>query len=116
MLSKLQATECTPNYIQQAWDTLKWFSSFIEIFSGTAGLCAEVRRHGLLSSVGVDSHVAKRTKSPVLRIHLGEDRGEELLWRILRKTMLRASTWDRPVGRAVVHVRSEEPMVQTQDH
>ena len=27
MLSKLQAAECTPNYIQQAWDTLKWFSS-----------------------------------------------------------------------------------------
>ena len=27
MLSKLQPAECTPNYIQQAWDTLKWFSS-----------------------------------------------------------------------------------------
>ena len=27
MLSKLQAAECTPNYIQRAWDTLKWFSS-----------------------------------------------------------------------------------------
>lgn len=58
---------------------------FIEVFSGTAGLCAEVRRHGLLSSVGVDAHVAKRTKAPVLRIHLGEKHGEELLWRILRQ-------------------------------
>ena len=27
MLSRLQAVECTPNYIQQAWDTLKWFSN-----------------------------------------------------------------------------------------
>ena len=27
MLSQLHSLECTPNYIQQAWDTLKWFSS-----------------------------------------------------------------------------------------
>ena len=25
LLSNLQKEECTPNYIQQAWDTLKWF-------------------------------------------------------------------------------------------
>lgn len=27
MLANLHAQECTPNYIQQAWETLKWFSS-----------------------------------------------------------------------------------------
>ena len=71
---------------------------FIEIFSGTAGLCAEVRRHGLLSSVGVDAHVAKRTKSPVLRIHLGEKHGEELLWRILRQDNIAGIHLGPPCG------------------
>ena len=35
----------------------------------------------------MDAHVAERTKSPVLRINLGEKDGEELLWqwRILQQ-------------------------------
>ena len=33
----------------------------------------------------MDAQVAKRTKLPVLRIHLGEKHGEEMLWRILQQ-------------------------------
>jgi len=34
---------------------------FIEIFSGTGGLCAEVRKWGLANSVGEDAHISKQT-------------------------------------------------------
>ena len=47
---------------------------FIEFFSGTGGLCAEVRRLGLHSSVGIDAHISKQVKSPVLRIDLPHQR------------------------------------------
>ena len=78
----------------------KFLSSLmvIEVFSGTAGLCAEVRRHGLLSSVGVDARVAKRNKSPVLRIHLGEKDGKELLWRILQQDNIAGIYMGPPCG------------------
>ena len=56
---------------------------FIEIFSGTGGLCAEVRKWGLANSVGVDAHISKQTKSPVIRIDLTDSNGVSLLWRML---------------------------------
>ena len=56
---------------------------FIELFSGTGGLCAEVRRLGLSNSVGVDAHITKHTKCPVLRIDMTTEYGMELVWRIL---------------------------------
>ena len=56
---------------------------FVELFSGTGGLCAEVRRLGLSNSIGVDAHVSKHTKCPVLRIDMTTDYGMELVWRIL---------------------------------
>ena len=37
----------------------------VELFRRTGGLCAEVRRLGLSSSIGVDGHVSKYTKCPV---------------------------------------------------
>ena len=43
---------------------------FIEVFSGTAGLTAEVRRLGCQHSTGVDAHVTKQVKAPVLRLDL----------------------------------------------
>ena len=56
---------------------------FVELFSGTGGLCAEVRRLGLSNSIGVDAHISKHTKCPVLRIDMTTDYGMELVWRIL---------------------------------
>ena len=56
---------------------------FVELFSGTGGLCAEVRRLGLSNSVGVDAHISKHTKCPVLRIDMTTEYGMELVWRIL---------------------------------
>ena len=56
---------------------------FVELFSGSGGLCAEVRRLGLSNSIGVDAHISKHTKCPVLRIDMTTDYGMELVWRIL---------------------------------
>lgn len=36
LLTNLQKEECTPNYIQQAWDTLKWFSTKFQTLDVTA--------------------------------------------------------------------------------
>ena len=36
LLSNLHKEECTPNYIQQAWDTLKWFSTKFQTLDVTA--------------------------------------------------------------------------------
>ena len=57
----------------------------IGVFSGTAGLCAAVRKLGLSSSVGVDAHVSKKTKAPVLCTDLSNDEGVALLWRIVNQ-------------------------------
>eukprot|EP00434_Breviolum_minutum_P002202 symbB.v1.2.001939.t1/scaffold55.1/size374282/21 len=36
LLSNLHKEECTPNYIQQVWDTLKWFSTKFQTLDVTA--------------------------------------------------------------------------------
>ena len=46
----------------------------------------------------MDAHVAKRTKSPVLRIHLGEKHGEELVWRILQQDKVAGIHLGPPCG------------------
>ena len=38
---------------------------------------------GLQTSVGVDAHISKQTKSPVIRIDLTDSNGVSLLWRML---------------------------------
>ena len=55
----------------------------MELFSGTAGLTAEVRKIGLKQSIGIDTHVTARTKAPVLRIDLSSPDGQALMWKIL---------------------------------
>ena len=55
----------------------------VEVFSGTAGFTAACRRAGLTQSVGIDAHVNKQTKSPVLKLNLLDEHGVELLFRIL---------------------------------
>ena len=59
---------------------------FIEIFSGTGGLCAEVRKWGLANSIGIDADISKQTKSPVIRIDLTDSNGVSLLWRMLSQS------------------------------
>ena len=71
---------------------------FVELFCGTAGLCAEVRRLGLSSSVGVDAHISKQTKSPVLRIDMTTSHGMDLVWRILQQDNCVACHLGPPCG------------------
>ena len=56
----------------------------VEIYSGTAGLTAALRRIGMTSSLGIDAHVTKQVRAPVIRLDLTTSSGVELLWRILR--------------------------------
>ena len=60
----------------------------VEIFSGTAGLTASLRRIGMTNSVGIDAHVTKQVRAPMVRIDLATDAGCELLWRVLRHERL----------------------------
>ena len=53
LLSNLHKEECTPNYIQQAWDTLKWFSTKFQTLDVTA------------------THRLASKKTPVLRLWVG---------------------------------------------
>eukprot|EP00435_Cladocopium_sp_Y103_P044001 s1511_g12.t1 len=71
---------------------------FIEIFSGTAGLTAEVRRLGCQHSTGVDAHVTKQVKSPVIRIDLATAAGQQLMWRILQQPRVFAVHLGPPCG------------------
>lgn len=71
---------------------------FIEVFSGTAGLTAAVRRFGCKHSTGVDAHVNKQVKAPVLRIDLCTEPGQQLLWRILRQPRVVAIHLGPPGG------------------
>ena len=71
---------------------------FIEVFSGTAGLTAAVRRVGCQHGTGVDAHVTKQVKAPVIRINLATQQGQELLWRILQQPRVFAVHLGPPCG------------------
>ena len=71
---------------------------FVEVFSGTAGLTAEVRRLGCQHSTAVDAHVTKQVKAPVLRIDLSTMAGQTLLWRILKEPRVFAIHLGPPCG------------------
>ena len=55
----------------------------VEVFSGTGGLTASIRKIGLGQSLGVDAHVSKQVKAPIIRLNLAEDSGQAFLLRIL---------------------------------
>lgn len=55
-----------------------------DVYSGTAGLTAALRRVGLTNSLGVDAHVTKQVRAPVVRLDLTTPTGVELLWKILQ--------------------------------
>lgn len=63
-------------------------SLFVEIFAGTAGLTAAVRKVGLHASVGVDSSVSTKCKAPVIRLDLRQEHAQTLLWQILNRPNL----------------------------
>ena len=71
---------------------------FIEVFSGTAGLTAAVRRAGCQHGTGVDAHVTKQVKAPVIRINLVTQPGQEFLWRILQQPRVFAVHLGPPCG------------------
>ena len=56
----------------------------VEVYSGTAGLTAALRRVGLVHSLGVDAYITKQVKAPVVRLDLTTSSGVELLWKILQ--------------------------------
>lgn len=58
---------------------------FIEIFSGTGGLTAAVRKCGLIGSTGVDATVKKGVKAPTLKLDLTTLHGKELLFDVLKR-------------------------------
>ena len=90
---------------------------FVELFSGTGGLCAEVRRLGLSNSIGVDARISKHTKCPVLRIDMTTDYGMELVWRILGQENCIAVHMGPPcVVLQVVHVTYVDERAQIQSH
>lgn len=55
---------------------------FIEIFSGTAGLTAHIRRSGF-GGIGIDSVVKASSKAPILKLNLLTDDGQALLFDML---------------------------------
>ena len=73
---------------------------FVEIFSGTAGLTAAVRKVGLHSSVGIDSLVNTQCKAPVIRLDLRLDHARTLLWQILNRPNLIGVHLAPPCGTA----------------
>eukprot|EP00435_Cladocopium_sp_Y103_P035364 s4056_g9.t1 len=75
-----------------------WIESDEEVFSGIGGLTAAMRRIGLRNSVGVDAHVTKRVKAPIIRLDLTTTHGIELLWRILSSPSVVAVHLGPPCG------------------
>ena len=70
---------------------------FVEVFSGTAGHTAEVRRLGCQRSTGIGAHVTKQVRAPVKRLDLSDKAGQTLLWRILKdpRVFVGQSTGDK---------------------
>ena len=56
----------------------------IEIFAGTGGITAWIRKAGLNSSFGVDSVKQRHPKAPIIVLNLLTPEGERLLWQYLR--------------------------------
>ena len=62
----------------------------IEIFAGTGGITAWIRRLGMTSSFGIDSMKFNHPKSPIVILDLLTPEGERLLWHYLHN--------DRAIG------------------
>ena len=73
---------------------------FVEIFAGTAGLTAAVRKIGLHSSIGIDSSVNTNCKAPVIRSDLRLEHARTLLWQVLNRPNLIGVHLAPPCGTA----------------
>ena len=93
---------CTDDFSSQLASRIKGkpFSQLlvIEFFSGTGGLTAAVRKLGMTQSLGVDAHVTKQVKAPIIRINLAETTGQRLLWKILDNDNVVAIHMGPPCG------------------
>lgn len=90
-----------------------------DVYSGTAGLTAALRRVGLTNSLGVDAHVTKQVRAPVVRLDLTTPTGVELLWKILQSystNMLQLFTLVLHAGRAPEPGTYAGHMGQTPNH
>ena len=70
----------------------------LELFCGTGGLTAELRKLGLNDSIGVDNHVHSRLKCPVLRLDLSKKSSLELIDRMLEQERLTYVHMGPPCG------------------
>ena len=85
---------------------------FLEVFAGTAGTTAAVRKVGLQTSVGVDNAVSTKCKAPVIRLDLTTSHAIQLLWEVMRRPNLIGVHLARPRGttsRAREIKRKKEP-------
>ena len=73
---------------------------FVEVFAGTAGLTAAVRKIGLHSSIGIDSSVSTNCRAPVIRLDLRLEHARALLWQVLNRPNLIGVHLAPPCGTA----------------
>lgn len=72
----------------------------LEIFSGSAGLTAALKRQQFSASFGLDAFVTKRLKAPVIKIDLNKADGQNLLWQVLKHPLLAFVHMGPPCGTA----------------
>ena len=72
----------------------------IEIFAGTGGITAWIRKAGLNSSFGIDSVKQRHPKAPIIVLNLLTPEGERLLWQCLRNPRVIGAWMAPPCGTA----------------
>ena len=76
---------------------------FLEIFCGTGGLSAAVKKSGIGACTGIASRVTGRTRCPVLPLNLTDDSQLPLLWDVLNRDNLCAVHLSPPSSQCVLH-------------
>ena len=76
----------------------------VEIFAGTGGITAWIRKAGLNSSFGVDSVKQRHPKAPIIILNLLTPEGERLLWQYLKNPRV-IGVWMAPTCGAASKAR-----------
>ena len=76
---------------------------FLEIFCGTGGLSAAVKKSGIGSCTGISSRVTGRTRCPVLPLNLADASQLPLLWDVLSRGNLCAVHLSPPPSQCALH-------------
>ena len=71
---------------------------FVEIFAGTGGFCAAIRRLGLRKSFGIDHQVCKGSKCPIAVLDLTQESAQAILFEILADPATMAVHLGPPCG------------------